>query len=89
MPYTDRVDYLCAMNSNHAYALAVEKLAGITVPPRAEMLRVLVAELNRISSHLICLGALAMDMGAYTPFLHGICHRELVNDLFEESAARG
>jgi len=84
MPYTDRVDYLCAMNSNHAYALAVEKLAGIKPPLRAELLRVLVDELNRISSHLICIGALAMDMGAYTPFLHGICHRELVNDLFEE-----
>jgi len=83
MPYTDRVDYLCAMNSNHAYALAVEKLAGITVPPRAELIRVLMAELNRISSHLICLGALAMDMGAFTPFLHGIIHREKVNDLFE------
>ncbi|MGD0092380.1 MAG: NADH-quinone oxidoreductase subunit D, partial [Planctomycetota bacterium] len=84
MPYTDRVDYLCAMNSNHAYALAVEKLAGIKVPWRGELLRVLVAEINRISSHMICLGALAMDMGAYTPFLHGICHRELANDLFEE-----
>jgi NADH-quinone oxidoreductase subunit D len=78
------VDYLCAMNSNHAYCLAVERLAGIKVPPRAELIRVLVDELNRISSHMICLGALAMDMGAYTPFLHGICHRELVNDLFEE-----
>lgn len=84
MPYTDRVDYLCAMNSNHAYALAVEKLAGLKVPLRAELLRVLMDELNRISSHMICLGALAMDMGAYTPFLHGICHRELVNDLFEK-----
>jgi NADH-quinone oxidoreductase subunit D len=84
MPYTDRVDYLCAMNSNHAYALAVEKLAGIAVPLRAELLRVMVAELNRISSHMICLGALAMDMGAFTPFLHGICYRELVNDIFEE-----
>lgn len=84
MPYTDRVDYVCAMNSNHAYALAVEKLASIKVPLRAEIIRVLVAELNRISSHMVALGALAMDMGAYTPFLHGICHRELVNDLFEE-----
>ncbi|HEY3320714.1 MAG TPA: NADH-quinone oxidoreductase subunit D [Planctomycetota bacterium] len=84
MPYTDRVDYVCAMNSNHAYALAVEKLAGIQVPLRAELMRVMVAELNRISSHMVCLGALAMDMGAYTPFLHGIAHRELVNDIFED-----
>ncbi|HYG75465.1 MAG TPA: NADH-quinone oxidoreductase subunit D [Planctomycetota bacterium] len=84
MPYTDRVDYLCSMNSNHAYALGVEKLANIKVPLRAELMRVMVAELNRISSHMICVGALAMDMGAFTPFLHGICHRELVNDIFEE-----
>lgn len=83
MPYTDRVDYVCAMNSNHAYALAVEKLAEIQVPLRAELIRVLVAELNRISSHMVCLGALAMDMGAFTPFLHGIIHREKVNDIFE------
>jgi NADH-quinone oxidoreductase subunit D len=84
MPYTDRVDYLCSMNSNHAYALGAEKLANIKVPLRAELMRVMVAELNRISSHMICAGALAMDMGAYTPFLHGICHRERVNDIFEE-----
>ncbi len=84
MPYTDRVDYVCSMNSNHAYALGVEKLGGYAVPLRAELLRVLVAELNRISSHMICIGALAMDMGAYTPFLHGICHREKANDIFEE-----
>ncbi|MCW8131480.1 MAG: NADH-quinone oxidoreductase subunit D [Planctomycetota bacterium] len=84
MPYTDRVDYLCSMNSNYAYALAVEKLGGFKIPLRAELMRVMVAELNRISSHMICIGALAMDMGAYTPFLHGICHREKVNDIFED-----
>ena len=84
MPYTDRVDYVCSMNSNHAYALGVEKLAGYKVPLRAELMRVMVAELNRISSHMVCVGALAMDMGAYTPFLHGLCHRERVNDIFEE-----
>jgi len=84
MPYTDRVDYICSMNSNFAYAAAVEKLGNYKLPLRAELMRVMVAELNRISSHMICLGALAMDMGAYTPFLHGICHREKVNDIFEE-----
>ncbi|MBE7462069.1 MAG: NADH-quinone oxidoreductase subunit D [Planctomycetes bacterium] len=84
MPYTDRVDYLCSMSSNFAYALGVEALGGYKLPLRAELLRVLCGELNRISSHMICIGALAMDMGAYTPFLHGICHRERVNDLFEE-----
>jgi NADH-quinone oxidoreductase subunit D len=83
MPYTDRLDYVCAMNSNHAYALAVEKLAGIPVPRRAELLRVMAAELNRISSHMIALGSLSMDMGAFTPFLYGIAHREKVNDIFE------
>jgi len=82
-PYTDRVDYVSAMTGNHAYALAVEKLAGITVPRRAEFLRVIAAELNRISSHLIMTGCVAMDMGAFTPFVHALREREKVNDLFE------
>lgn len=82
-PYTDRLDYVCAMTCNHAYALAVEKLAGIVVPERAEYLRVIAAELNRISSHLIMTGCVAMDMGAFTPFVHAIREREAVNDLFE------
>ncbi len=84
MPYTDRVDYLGAMFVNHAYARVVERLLGIEVPPRAESLRVLADELNRIASHLICLGSITMDLGAYTPFLHGIREREKINDLFEE-----
>ena len=82
-PYTDRLDYVCAMTCNHAYALAVEKLAGITVPERAEYLRIIAAELNRISSHLIMVGVTAMDIGAFTPFIHAIRERETVNDLFE------
>ncbi len=90
VPYTDRVDYVCAMNANLAYCLAVERLLAtdpattVVVPRRAEFIRVLVAELNRISSHLIAVGAMAMDVGAYTPFLHGIAQRELVNDIFEK-----
>jgi NADH-quinone oxidoreductase subunit D len=92
VPYTDRVDYVCAMNANLAYCVAVEKLltsdpavaAAVVVPRRAECIRVLVAELNRISSHLIAVGAMAMDVGAYTPFLHGIAQREAVNDIFEK-----
>ena len=84
IPYTDRVDYLGAMFMNHAYALAVEKLHGIEVPRRAEYLRVLADELNRIASHLICLGSITMDLGAYTPFLHGIRERESINDFMEE-----
>ena len=89
VPYTDRIDYVCAMNANLAYCVAVEKLLAtdaatkIEVPLRAECIRVLVAELNRISSHLIGVGAMAMDIGAYTPFMHGIAQREIVNDIFE------
>lgn len=90
VPYTDRVDYVCAMNANLAYCVAVEKLlntdpaAAVQVPLRAECIRVLVAELNRISSHMVAVGAMAMDTGAVTPFLHGIAQRELVNDIFEK-----
>lgn len=84
MPYTDRVDYLGSMFINHVYAMAVEKLAGIEVPRRAEWLRVLVDELNRVASHLICLGSITMDIGAYTPFLNGIREREKINDIIEE-----
>jgi NADH-quinone oxidoreductase subunit D len=89
VPYTDRVDYVCAMNANLAYCVAAEKLfntspaTAIPVPLRAECIRVLVAELNRISSHMIAVGAMAMDIGAYTPFLHGVAQREVVNDIFE------
>jgi NADH-quinone oxidoreductase subunit D len=90
VPYTDRIDYVCAMNANLAYCVAVEALLRsdptnqVVVPRRAECIRVLVAELNRISSHLIAVGAMAMDVGAYTPFLHGIAQREAVNDVFEK-----
>lgn len=90
VPYTDRVDYVCAMNANLAYCVAVEKLLNsdpgtrVEIPRRAECIRVLVAELNRISSHLVAVGAMAMDLGAYTPFLHGIAQREGVNDIFEK-----
>ncbi|HEX6836560.1 MAG TPA: NADH-quinone oxidoreductase subunit D [Polyangia bacterium] len=83
MPYTDRVDYVCAMTANHAWALAVEKLAGLEVPPRAEYLRVITDELNRISSHCIALGAMAMDIGAITPFTYILREREYVNELLE------
>lgn len=83
IPYTDRVDYLAAMNCNWAYSLAVERLAGIEVPRRAELIRVIVGELGRITSHLIGNGALALDIGAATPFTHAIRDREMVNDLFE------
>lgn len=84
MPWTDRVDYLAAMNCNVAYAMAVEKLAGIEISRRAEFLRVIAMELNRIISHLLSVGTLGMDVGAYTPFVHGLREREKVNDLLEE-----
>ena len=72
MPYTDRVDYVCAMTANHVWASAVEKLAQLEVPPRAHYLRVISDELNRISSHCIALGAMSMDMGAITPFPYAL-----------------
>jgi NADH-quinone oxidoreductase subunit D len=83
MPYTDRVDYVCAMPANHVWALAVEKLADLPVPERGEYLRVLSDELNRISSHCIALGATAMDIGAITPFTYILREREYVNELLE------
>jgi NADH-quinone oxidoreductase subunit D len=84
MPYTDRVDYVCAMTANHVWAAAVERLGGLEVPVRAEYLRVISDELNRISSHCIALGAMAMDIGAVTPFPYALREREYVNDLLEE-----
>ena len=82
--YTDRLDYLSAMNNNFAWSMTVEKLAGIEVPPRAEYIRVLAAELNRIASHLVSFGTYGLDMGALTPFFYAFREREYVLDLFEQ-----
>ena len=84
MPYTDRVDYLAAMCCNFGWAVTVEQLAGIEVPERAEYLRIIAAEFNRIASHLIMLGVMAMDLGAITPFPYALREREAINDLIEE-----
>ena len=71
LPYTDRYDYLAAMNNNLGYSMAVEALMGASrSPPRAMMLRVICAELNRIGSHLIAFGTYGLDLGAFTPFLY-------------------
>ncbi len=87
MPYTDRLDYLNAMGNNFAYALAVEKLAGIEVPERADYLRVIMAEFNRIFSHMCMAGFYTNELGsAFTPMLYAFKERELIMDLFEEAS---
>ena len=84
VPYTDRLDYLAPLANNVAYALTVEKLAGIEVPERCEAIRVLVCELARISSHLLGMGVFGMDAGAWTPFMYTFTEREKLYILFEE-----
>jgi NADH-quinone oxidoreductase subunit D len=84
VPYTDRLDYLAPLANNVAYAIAVEKLANLKVPPRCEAIRVICCELARISSHLLGLGAFAMDTGAWTVFMYQFTEREKLYKLFEE-----
>lgn len=90
MPFTDRLDYINSMSNNLAYALAVEKLAGIEVPERANYLRVIMAELTRVVNHMWSIGFILNDLGALqTPALYAIEEREMILDLFEEvSGAR-
>ena len=84
IPLTDRLDYIASMSNNLAYVLAVEKLAGIKVPERAEYIRVIMAELQRIAALLIAVGSFLNDCGAYfTPFLYMFRERERIVDLFE------
>jgi NADH-quinone oxidoreductase subunit D len=84
MPYTDRLDYICSLTNNWAYALAVEKLAGIQVPERAEYIRVITAELTRFLNHGALIGFLTQDMGASgTPLMYAFRERETILDLFE------
>lgn len=84
VPYTDRLDYLAPLANNVAYAIAVENLAGLKVPPRCEAIRVICCELARISAHLLGLGAYAMDTGALTVFMYTFTEREKLYTLFEE-----
>ena len=84
VPYTDRLDYLAPLANNMAYAIAVERLAKLAVPPRCEAIRVITAELARISSHLLGLGAFGIDTGAWTVFMYTFTEREKLYKLFEE-----
>ena len=83
---TDRMDYLAAMSNNLAYCLAVEKLIDLKIPPRGQAIRVLMAELQRIASHLVWLGTHAIDIGAMSVFLYCFREREMILNFFEETA---
>jgi NADH-quinone oxidoreductase subunit D len=83
VPLTDRIDYLCPMTNNLCYVLAVEKLLGLEIPPKAQWLRVMLNELTRINSHLVWLGTHAMDIGAMTVLLYCFREREDILRLFE------
>jgi NADH-quinone oxidoreductase subunit D len=83
VPLTDRIDYLCPLTNNLCYVLAVEKLLGLEIPPKAQWLRVMLNELTRINSHLVWLGTHAMDIGAMTVFLYCFREREDILRLFE------
>jgi len=84
VPYTDRMDYICAMTNNLGYSQTVEKLMKVTIPERAEYIRVIVCELNRIASHLIAFGTYGLDLGAITPFLYAWRDREKILKIFEK-----
>jgi NADH-quinone oxidoreductase subunit D len=83
-PYTDRMDYLASMANNIAWSMAVEKIAGVKPPRRAELIRVVLAELQRIASHLMAIGTYGLDIGAFTPFLYCFRDREKILRIFEK-----
>ena len=83
VPYTDRMDYLSSMSDNLGFCLAVERLLTVEIPPRAQAIRVVMAELNRIASHLLAFGTYGLDIGAFTPFLYAFREREMILNMFE------
>ena len=83
VPYTDRMDYLSSMSDNLGFCLAVEKLLTVEIPARAQAIRVIMAELNRVASHLLAFGTFGLDIGAFTPFLYAFRERELILNMFE------
>lgn len=84
IPYTDRLNYCSAPMNNIGYCKAVEKMLGVEIPPRAQAMRIILAELSRIIDHIVCLGASAVDLGALTGFFHLFTYREKVYTLFEK-----
>lgn len=89
VPYSDRWDYLASMANNHVACMAIEKLMGLELPRRAEYIRVMILELQRVASHLFWFGTMINDIGGYTPFMWAVTHREKIVDIFEElSGAR-
>ena len=83
LPYVDRMDYLAAMCNEHVACMAIERLAGLEIPRRAEFCRIIVAEVQRILSHLMAIGVYGLDLGAFTPFLHQFRERERGLDLLD------
>ncbi len=86
IPYIDRMDYICSMNNEWPYVMAIEKLCNIQVPERVEYIRVIMAELNRIANHQIAIAAFGLDVGAFTPFLYLFRDREYIISIFEKAS---
>lgn len=86
IPYTDRMDYVSAMNQEHGYVVALERMLELEVSEKVEHIRVIVAELQRIASHLLGIGAFGLDLGAFTPFLYLFTEREKILDIFEKTS---